>query len=53
MYPLGVAHRSPLCSSVDTMRSTVVFASPVASTISRIEIVGRSTVSRPRMSNAR
>ena len=41
------------CSSVETRRSTVVLASLVESTMSRIVTCGRSSVSRARMSNAR
>jgi hypothetical protein len=41
MYPPDVAHSRPLCSNVETSRMTVVLARPVASTISRIDTVGR------------
>jgi hypothetical protein len=40
MYPFPVAQSRPLCSSVETIRSTVVLASPVASTIWRTEMAG-------------
>ena len=53
MKPDSVAHSSPACTRVWARRIAVVFASPVSSTMSRIVICGRSSLSRFRISSAR